>query len=275
MNVAYFGNDWHIGCVDVFKQNGHTVSHIFINGEKAFNHKIRQYAAKNNIPVISVKPDENQMKIIIQQGVECLFSIEYAWLIPISDNMKNVYALNVHPTMLPHGRGTTPVSWIINSYPQYAGVTFHKLTNEFDSGDIIYQSPMTLAPDESFETLMIKLHLSIPKMLNKILNDFDFLYHRAKKQDVGSTWPKLEINNRVIDWNMTTKQVKALAACCGRFGIVAMLNNETLLVNHIEVGQIEHDYSNGSIIKEDNETYVVAIRDGFIILMKHNIIERI
>ena len=70
MNVAYFGNDWHIGCVDVFKQNGHTISHIFINGEKAFNHKIRQYAAKNNIQVIYTVELSNKDAIHLQKDFE-------------------------------------------------------------------------------------------------------------------------------------------------------------------------------------------------------------
>jgi len=275
MNIAYFGNDWHIGCLETFIKNGHSIGHIFINSEQPFNQVIRQYAIEHNIPVTCAKPDKHQIDNLLQNGIDCLFSIEYAWLIPIPEKMQGVYTINVHPSMLPDGRGTTPVSWIINSNPQYAGITFHKLTNEFDSGDIIYQKPMTLASGESFETLMIKLHLTIPIMLNELLNNFEALYHKAKKQGISSTWPKLEINDRVIDWNMTVKKVKALAACCGRFGIVAMLNNETLLVNNIEVGQIKHSYKNGTIIKEDNDTYVVAVSDGFVILMKHNIIEKI
>jgi len=275
MNVAYFGNDWHIGCLEAFIKNGHTIGHIFINGEQTFNQLIRQYATEHNISVTCDKPNEKQIENLLQDGIDCLFSIEYAWLIPISQSKLDVYTMNVHPSMLPDGRGTTPVSWIINSYPQHAGVTFHKLTNEFDSGDIIYQKPLSLAQNESFETLMVKLHLTIPQLLNEVLSDFDNLYSQAKKQGIGSTWPKIEINDRVINWNMTTKQVKALAASCGRFGIVALLNNETLLVNHIQVGQISHDYKNGTIIKEDNDTYVVAVSDGFIILFKHNIIEKI
>jgi len=275
MNVAYFGNDWHIGCLETFVKSGHTISHIFINSEQPFNKVIRQYAIDNQIPVTTTKPNGELIESILKQGIDCLFSIEYAWLIPIPENMQDIYVMNVHPSMLPHGRGTTPVSWIINSQPQHAGVTFHKLTKEFDSGDIIYQKPLSLAQNESFETLMVKLHLTIPKLLNEVLSDFDNLYSQAKKQGTGSTWPKIEINDRVINWNMTTSQIKALSAACGRFGIVARLNNETLLVNNIELGQIKHQYPQGTIIKEDDDTYVVAVSDGFVILMKRNIIERI
>lgn len=275
MNIAYFGNDWHIGCLETFKNNGHTIGHIFINSEQPFNVVIRQYASDNNIPVTKTKPDEKTIESLLLQGIDCLFSIEYAWLIPIYDNLSDVFTMNVHPSMLPHGRGTTPVSWIINSQAQHAGVTFHKLTNEFDSGDIIYQKSLSLAQDECFETLMIKLHLTIPQLLNEVLSDFENLYHQAKKQGTGSAWPKIEINDRVINWNMTTNQIKALSAACGRFGVVARLNNETLLVNNIELGQITHEYSNGTIIKEDDDTIVVSVSDGFVILMKRNIIERI
>lgn len=275
MNIAYFGNDWHMGCLETFKNNGHTISHIFINSEQTFNREIRQYAKEHNISVTSTKPEINLIEGLLQQGIDCLFSIEYAWLIPIPENLYDVFTMNVHPSMLPDGRGTTPVSWIINSQSQYAGVTFHKLTNEFDSGDIIYQKPLSLEQGESFETLMVKLHLTIPQLLNEVLSDFKNLYKQATKQGAGSTWPKMEISDRLINWNMTTSQIKSLSASCGRFGIVAILNNETLLVNNIEFGQVKHQYPNGTIIKEDDATYVVAVSDGFVILMKRNIIESI
>ena len=59
---------------------------------------------------------------------------EYSYLVPDTDVK---YAINIHPTLLPNGRGPTPLPYLINA-PEFSGVTIHKICNKFDSGDIIY-----------------------------------------------------------------------------------------------------------------------------------------
>jgi len=46
--------------------------------------------------------------------------------------------LNLHPSLLPIGRGANPISWsIINKQPQ--GITLHLIDHQLDTGDIIFQ----------------------------------------------------------------------------------------------------------------------------------------
>ncbi len=275
MNIAYFGNDWHLGCIDVFMQQGHRITHIFTNGEMPFNQKIRQFAIENQIDVSCNKPQLDHIKQLQQQGVDCLFSIEYGWLIPVPDD--EIFTMNVHPTLLPEGRGATPVSQLINGREDHSGITFHKLSDQFDKGDLIYQEAFSLAENESYETLMIKLSFWIPDMLNTVLNEFDDLYSKAAVQSPGSEWPKLSIEDRVIDWAMPVARIQQLARSCGRFGIVAYVaqddTEKTLLVNYLEVSLFEHNRPIGSIIREDADTLVMAASDGFVIIFKRNILD--
>lgn len=46
--------------------------------------------------------------------------------------------LNLHPSLLPIGRGANPISWsIINKQPQ--GITLHLINQQLDAGDIVFQ----------------------------------------------------------------------------------------------------------------------------------------
>lgn len=52
------------------------------------------------------------------------------------EKVKN--SLNLHPSLLPHGRGRDPVVWAIkHSHP--AGATLHQISSEVDGGDIWFQ----------------------------------------------------------------------------------------------------------------------------------------
>jgi methionyl-tRNA formyltransferase len=200
-----------------------------------------------------------------------LFSANYAWLIPVPAG--KVFTVNVHPTLLPEGRGPTPLPWLLKKYQNYAGVTFHKLSSQFDEGDIIYQKPIQLDSRESLETMIVKLHFEIPVMLDELLSNFTHHYHSALKQLKGSYWPKVGLNDRVIDWKEKVGDIEQLARAFGRLGVIAIVKGQALLVNHIEVSQSRHHWSIGSTLIEDDDTLVIAASDGFVIIMRGSIIE--
>jgi len=273
MKIGYFGGDWHLGCVAIFEQHGHNISHIFVNGIMPYNKQLRTYADKHNIPLSTTKPTKAQLDQLVNEGMDCIFSVEYPWLVPeVADH---VYTINVHPTLLPFGRGPTPIIWILKQYKDKAGVTFHKLAKEFDKGDIIYQQPIIVDEEENWESLLMKLHLKIPVFLDQLLSNLKTLYVNASKQGVGSYWPKISLKDRLINWQCTIKEIDQLVRACGRFGVVADVAGKVLLVNNIKTASTDHQYVIGELIKEDDETYVIAVSDGIAILMKRNIIERL
>ncbi len=273
MNIAYFGGDWYLECLDAFKIHGHMIQHIFVNNEQSYNIKLREYAALNQIPISLEKPSQQQLSQLSEQGINCIYSSEYPWLIPISGT--GLKSINMHPTLLPDGRGPTPLIWLLKKYHQYAGVTFHKLSDEFDSGDIIYQQKISLNSDETWETLVAKLHIQVPIYLDQLLTNFDAYYNKAQPQKDGSYWPKIELKDRMINWNMKVSDIQQLARACGRFGVVAKVADLTLLINHINISQCKHQFPPGTLIKEDDETYVVSASDGIVVLVKRGITERL
>jgi methionyl-tRNA formyltransferase len=273
MNIGYFGGDWHLGCLDTFNQHGHSISHIFVNEKMHYNQLLRNYADENNIPLCTTKPTKDLLDKLIEDGMDCIFTVEYPWLIPeVSDH---VYTINVHPTLLPFGRGPTPIIWILKQYKDQAGVTFHKLAKEFDKGDIIYQQPIVVEDDENWESLLMKLHLKIPVFLDQLLSNLNPLYLNSTKQGVGSYWPKISLKDRLISWQWSIKEIDQLVKACGRFGVVVDIVGQVLLVNNIKTTHIKHEHIIGDLIREDDETYVVAVSDGVAIIMKRNIIERL
>ena len=272
MKIAYFGSDWYIGCIDVFIKHGHQISHIFICHNQPYNQQLLQYALKNSLPIINRKPNKADIDALKTQGVNCIFSAEYSWLIPVDNEL---ITINLHPTLLPHGRGPTPIIWLLKEYPEQAGITFHRLSDKFDQGDIIYQTAMKVNDNETWETFVAKLKIKVPLVLDTLLDDFDSLYKNAKKQTKGSYWPKIALSDRTIDWNDSVVKIERLSRACGRFGAVIDIEGSIMLGNFIQASICEHSYAPGRLIVEDNETYTVAASDGIVVVIKSNITERL
>lgn len=65
--------------------------------------------------------------------------------------------LNVHASLLPELRGAAPAQWAVaRGYPE-TGVTIMQMDEGLDTGDIRLQKKLPIAPDETGETLLVKL----------------------------------------------------------------------------------------------------------------------
>ena len=81
--------------------------------------------------------------------------------------------LNLHPSLLPIGRGSNPISWsIIDKQPQ--GITLHLIDQKLDTGDVIFQKKIETSLEmsageiyeNSIEELFNVFSLYFPKWIN-------------------------------------------------------------------------------------------------------------
>lgn len=61
--------------------------------------------------------------------------------------------INFHPSMLPVYRGPSPIETAIMHGDKLTGLSLMKLSAEMDAGDIFYQEPATITPDETARQL--------------------------------------------------------------------------------------------------------------------------
>lgn len=66
-------------------------------------------------------------------------------------------ALNVHPSLLPHYRGATPIQSALRDGRSSTGVTIFWMVQALDAGDIALSAPATIAPEDTYGTLHARL----------------------------------------------------------------------------------------------------------------------
>jgi len=85
---------------------------------------------------------------------------------------------------------------------------------------------------------------------------------------------KLE-QQEAINWHAGVHDIEKLVRACGRFGAMTTISGEIMLINHVHASQFYHQWAAGTLLREDEESYVMAASDGIVVLMKRDIVERL
>jgi methionyl-tRNA formyltransferase len=72
-------------------------------------------------------------------------------------NMPRLGSVNIHGSLLPQYRGAAPINWALMHGDQETGVTSFFLRHEIDTGDLILQAKIPIAPEDDFGSLYDKL----------------------------------------------------------------------------------------------------------------------
>lgn len=121
----------------------------------------------------SGKLDEN-FKIQVSDFEPDLFVVaSYGKIIPKTIlNIPKYGALNVHPSLLPKYRGSSPVPATILNGDKTSGVTIIKLDTEIDHGPVVSTREISLSGQEILQELITKLFQVGAELLVQIIPDF-------------------------------------------------------------------------------------------------------
>ncbi len=252
MKIAYAGFDMLYPAIEALYKNGCEIVKIFSNkvdNVTEFNTSITDFAKKHDIPITYEKITLNDLTELKESGVDALICGAYYHRMPILSGFKMI---NIHPSLLPIGKGAWPTAYAILNDIKLLGVTFHKMEERFDTGDIILQKSFEIADDETHKTLMRKIHTLLPSMIKELLADFSTLYHNAKKQGVGEYWDCPDEKDYVITNDIPFEKAdKILRAFYGFYTIYCD-------------GKKSYRLLNAKAVNGDNSNEKFKIKDGYI-----------
>ncbi|MGB7326878.1 MAG: MupA/Atu3671 family FMN-dependent luciferase-like monooxygenase, partial [Rubripirellula sp.] len=112
-------------------------------------------------------------------SIDYVISVTYLQMIPAAViAAANRMAINFHDSMLPRYAGLNVTSWAIAAGETVHGITWHRLTDKPDTGDVLLQVPVAIAADETALTLNTKCFEaateSMDAMIDRLLDD-DFV----------------------------------------------------------------------------------------------------
>ncbi len=105
--------------------------------------EIQRVAATAGIPVVWVKSAAEATETVRSVAPEAAVAACFPWrLSHAARETPPLGILNVHPSLLPAGRGPEPVFWTLRRGEPVTGVTVHRMDAGFDTGPIVAQAQM-------------------------------------------------------------------------------------------------------------------------------------
>ena len=91
--------------------------------------------------------------------------------------------IGTHPSLLPKYRGASPIQSVLLNGETETGITLYLIDEKVDHGPILSQEKLAIAPEDNYETLLIKLANLSADLLIKTLPDFLAGKIKAREQD--------------------------------------------------------------------------------------------
>lgn len=231
------------------------------------NEQLKAACVAEGITFIEDAVTPEHIKKCMDDGVGVFVSAGYPYKIPpIPEPARGI---NLHPTLLPEGRGIIPMPYLILENEEAAGITIHKLSDKFDHGDILLQHPFKLTPHEDVEMLMARVALKAPDLLSQVLANLNHFWDNAKPQSElgeGSHYKNPTNEMRRLDFTKTVAELDKLRRAFGKIGTLMAFQDQIFIILDFSVWQEDHDHTPGDIVLELPSEMVIAVADGYVVL---------
>jgi methionyl-tRNA formyltransferase len=244
LRIAFMGTpDFAVAALNALHQAGHDIVAVYSpppkpagRGNKLLPSAVQRTAEQLGIETRTPKTlrDPIEQEKFAALNLDVAVVAVYSLLLPPPILQAPKFGcINIHPSLLPRWRGAAPIKRAILSGDTETGVTIMQMDAGMDTGPMLMQERMPIAPDATAETLDDELEQLGARMIIAALDALAAHKLRAVPQpEIGVTYAaKLTREDGRIDWNKPAteieQQIRALQPWPGSF---FMLNNEPVKV---------------------------------------------
>ncbi|MES2071742.1 MAG: formyltransferase family protein [Pseudomonadota bacterium] len=277
MRFAIAAADRYLGVFEAFVDAGWQPIKLFtvpLDNIVHHNQAVIQYAHKLDMEIQLSRITAQDLQDLQARDCQVLIIASYNWRVPDWQPYLR-HAINFHPSPLPTGRGPYPFHQVILEGRRSWGVSCHKLTPEFDSGDILAQQHFPLTDSDCHESLSLRTQMAMRLLAVQVAGDFQGLWDRARPQDgEASYWKKLADEEWLLKFDQPVAAVLRQVRAFGQLECIAHVNNMLVFVRHA-VGWTElHQHASGTVVYSNNRHMVVAVEDGYIGIVEWSLVAR-
>jgi methionyl-tRNA formyltransferase len=177
----------------------------------------------------------------------------------------------MHPALLPRHRGRAPIPWAILAGLARTGVTLFEIVDPTaDSGEIVGQVVLDIAPDETATTLFRRLAEAHVQLTRELVPQLVARTAPRIPQDPSraSSWPKRTPADGIIDWDTRAPYLYDWVRAQTRPypGAFTFLGDEKVVVWGARPVDLEESVPAGTIVEVSPSGPVVACGEGGLVL---------
>jgi methionyl-tRNA formyltransferase len=174
---------------------------------------IKQRALESKLSIVQperIKNNEEFRTQLARARPDAIIVVGYGRIIPQwMLDLPPLGNINLHASPLPKYRGAAPIQWAIARGESITGVTTMKIDAGLDTGDILLQREISIAPDDTAETLSPKLAALGAELTVETLRGLQAgsIHPRPQDSSQASLAPILKKEDGIIDFSRPAAEI--------------------------------------------------------------------
>lgn len=149
-------------------------------------------------------------ELVRRLSPDCIVIIAYGQIIPAGLlPIPKLGWINLHASLLPKYRGAAPIQWAITNGETHTGLTTMRIDAGMDTGDMLLQKLMDIAPGDTTATLATRLAEAGAPLMAETLRGLraGTLPAKPQEHDQASYAPLLKKEDGKIDWTRPAREI--------------------------------------------------------------------
>ena len=288
MRVVYMGTpDFAVDTLDAIVKARHEVLLVVTQPDKAKGRgkklqftPVKEKALEYDLPVAQPEKvrEEAFMEELENLAPDVIVVVAFGQLLPERIlNIPKYGCINVHASLLPAYRGAAPIQWAVIDGLEESGVTTMYMEKGLDTGDIILQSRLSLAENETGGSLFDRLAKKGASLLIRTLEELEAgTATRTKQDDSQSSYAKmltkdmgnLDFTQDAVILERLIRGLNPWPSAFTKLGDKTLKVYEASVLTEEEANALNSDVvGSGSIIAVDKKSFTVRCGNGALRIM--------
>ena len=220
MKLVFFGSShYSVPSLEALVKAGYPVAAVVTlpqrkggRGQEALSNPVLEWAEAHQIRLFQ---QEKMADAPFQEALKALspdlfIVVSFGKFLPASLlQIPKLYALNIHPSLLPKFRGPSPIAWALLEGEKKAGVSLFRISERIDTGDILLIEEAAIGEEDDVQTLSEKLFQKGADLLLKGLSLIESQKASfAPQEEKEATYaPRLKKADGDIDWSQESWRI--------------------------------------------------------------------
>lgn len=221
LNLVFCGTpSFAVPTLKKLAQSGHQI-HLVVTqpdrpkgrGLELVPSPVKQSALKLNLPITQpdkIRANEEFCAQLTAMKPDAIIVVGYGRIIPQwMLELPPLGNINLHASLLPKYRGAAPIQWAIANGETVTGNTTMRIDAGLDTGDILLQQELTIAADDTSETLAPKLAEAGSDLMLDTLSGLKVgtIHPRMQDNSRASLAPILKKEDGQVDFSRTAPEI--------------------------------------------------------------------
>jgi methionyl-tRNA formyltransferase len=291
LKIIFFGTpEFAVDSLDILFKHDYQVAAVVTapdqpagRGQVMQSPPVKRYAISKGIRILQPLKlkDPEFINELSSLDADLFIVVAFRMLPEIVWQMPRLGTFNLHASLLPHYRGAAPINHVIINGESETGLTTFFLKQEIDTGEIIFQEKMLIAPEETAGELHDRMKVAGARLVLKTTDAISEgninPIEQGKLTDTSvplKTAPKIFREDCHIDWTKSTgeifNKIRGLSPYPAAFSYLISPEGQTFLVKIYKTSKSGNnsDVKPSVLLTDGKSDLAVTTSDGLLHILE-------